>query len=210
MRESFESKYHEIFPHIEAFKKESVVESTKYEFMVYQILLLCCYELKNGFNNTQVLLNLMISPDMDVLLESANVKLTLSLMTIRIKNKLLNIGFQKEVNQILDAANEGNDIKIVSKIWGSLALNCIKTPKGTGLYGLPSYLNHSCKPNVGIHFDELNLISLVSLRSISKNEELCIHYCENDTENNKWTVEQQQHHLLYNYGIDCKACTSCK
>lgn len=210
VKESFHTDYHELFPQIEAFKNEAKVESSKYEFMIYQILLQCCYESKKGLNNTQLLLNLLMSPDTDALLSSADAKMSLSVMTIRIKNKLLNIGLQKQVNDILGDGKDGADIQIVGRIWGSIALNCIKTPRGSALYGLPSFLNHSCKPNVGIHFDKYNLVSLVSLRDIGKTEELSIHYCESDTEANQWSAEQQQQHLLYNYGINCKNCTTCK
>lgn len=55
------------------------------------------------------------------------------------------LGFSSEAGMFLDKS-------WYARIWGVLSLNCIRTPSGLSLFSLPSLLNHSCEPNVGLRF----------------------------------------------------------
>lgn len=55
------------------------------------------------------------------------------------------LGLSSEAGMFLDKS-------WYARIWGVLSLNCIRTPSGLSFFSLPSLLNHSCEPNVGLRF----------------------------------------------------------
>lgn len=73
---------------------------------------------------------------------------------------------------------------------------------GTALCAETSFINHSCDPNCVLFFDG-NILKLVALRHIAKDEELTISYVEN-TNPKAWRMKQLRESFLF----DC-ACTKC-
>jgi len=113
-----------------------------------------------------------------------------------------------------------NDMKEVdlavqwyAHVWGILCLNCISTPLGTALYGILSFINHSCQPNVGLRFrDKSVCVDLIALKDMKAGQEAYIHYVEGNDALSATTAtsfEARQEHLQFNYGFKCspQSCT---
>lgn len=78
---------------------------------------------------------------------------------------------------------------------------------GVGLYGTPSFMNHSCKPNAAQTFlyghGEPPTLVLTAFHDIHPNEEVCISYIDN-TSPRQLRRERLQND--YFFSCDCEAC----
>ena len=77
------------------------------------------------------------------------------------------------------------------------------TPKGSGLWIMPSYINHSCWPNSVRSFLG-NLLIVRAARNIPEGEEITINYIENES-----GVQERQKAFYSEWGFNCK-CTLCE
>ena len=77
------------------------------------------------------------------------------------------------------------------------------TPKGSGLWIMPSYINHSCWPNSVRSFLG-NLLIVRAARDIPEGEEISINYIENES-----GVQERQKAFYSEWGFNCK-CTFCE
>ena len=77
------------------------------------------------------------------------------------------------------------------------------TPKGSGLWIIPSYINHSCWPNSVRSFLG-NLLIARAARDIPEGEEITINYIENES-----GVQERQKAFYSEWGFNCK-CTLCE
>lgn len=167
-----------------------------------------CYESTHGFQNTLFLMNQLISADINTIIENSDVKLLFQKSINEIKERLEKESYEEEINNFLLSENNNNsELLLYAKLYSMLGLNTIKTPFGSALYALPSFLNHSCIPNVGFQFNGVNL-SLIALKDLNENDELYINYIEE--EGKDWSYLKQQNYLKFNYGFDCKLNCSCK
>lgn len=95
-------------------------------------------------------------------------------------------------------------LDFVNRIWGVLYLNAMRTEEtGLTLWALPSFINHSCSPNVALQFED-GLLHMHAARDIEEDEELFIDYAVGQTKQHNWTPTQKQEYLYLNYGFDCK------
>eukprot|EP00602_Paraphysomonas_sp_CaronLab_P001558 CAMPEP_0185031304 /NCGR_PEP_ID=MMETSP1103-20130426/18702_1 /TAXON_ID=36769 /ORGANISM="Paraphysomonas bandaiensis, Strain Caron Lab Isolate" /LENGTH=119 /DNA_ID=CAMNT_0027566789 /DNA_START=532 /DNA_END=891 /DNA_ORIENTATION=- len=96
------------------------------------------------------------------------------------------------------------------KAMGVLHLNAIRTvkPAGSALYSDISFMNHSCKPSVGVIFDAMEA-TVVALHDLDAGDELLLNYIESDSESASWSHKEEQDYLKYNYGFSCKDSCSC-
>jgi len=77
------------------------------------------------------------------------------------------------------------------------------TANGSGLWIMPSYINHSCWPNSVRSFLG-DLLIVRAARDISEGEEITITYFENES-----SVQKRQKALYSKWGFNCK-CTLCE
>lgn len=75
---------------------------------------------------------------------------------------------------------------------------------GSAAYLLSSMLNHSCEPNLDVHFPHNNAtVGFMALRDIQKNEQLTISYIDVEM-----PVSQRRQRLGFSYGFEC-GCPRC-
>eukprot|EP00638_Chattonella_subsalsa_P002452 CAMPEP_0117759892 /NCGR_PEP_ID=MMETSP0947-20121206/16276_1 /TAXON_ID=44440 /ORGANISM="Chattonella subsalsa, Strain CCMP2191" /LENGTH=259 /DNA_ID=CAMNT_0005580421 /DNA_START=176 /DNA_END=955 /DNA_ORIENTATION=+ len=91
---------------------------------------------------------------------------------------------------------------------GRLHLNAISfKPHSSAVYGLPSFFNHSCDPNVVVEFDGA-VASFIAHRDIQEGEECSISYYHSENSKTKIPTKEVEQHLYWNYGFQCsKSCT---
>ena len=77
------------------------------------------------------------------------------------------------------------------------------TAEGSGLWIMPSYINHSCWPNSVRSFLG-NLLIVRAARDIREGEEITINYIENES-----GIQKRQKALYSGWGFNCK-CTLCE
>mmetsp|Transcript_25258 Transcript_25258/g.47756 ORF Transcript_25258/g.47756 Transcript_25258/m.47756 type:complete len:320 (-) Transcript_25258:200-1159(-) len=76
---------------------------------------------------------------------------------------------------------------------------------GTGVYLVPSFLNHSCDPNVGVEFPDNNsTMVLRARRDIQAGEQLHITYIDASATRE---VRQKELHWGYGFKCDCARCS---
>jgi len=107
---------------------------------------------------------------------------------------------------------EGETIdKYIDKIYDDIDkevgqfINC----EGSGLYTVQSRCNHSCDPNAEVSFKGANTseLTLVALKEIHENEEICICYLD-DCQRNR-SRHSRRKMLRENYLFECK-CIRCE
>lgn len=174
----------------------SSTEASRYEPMVNKLAFRLCRELRDGYENTNYLLNLLACPDMP---PSLTHSLTDQLELLR--TQLTELGMKEQADSFLT-------LEWYSRALGVLHLNTIGTPIGSALYDDISFINHSCTPSVGLIFEGMRA-TVVCLRDIKANEELFINYVELDAEKGNWSHEKVQETLKHNYGFDCSTTCSC-
>jgi hypothetical protein len=78
--------------------------------------------------------------------------------------------------------------------------------RGQGIYTVGSCFNHSCRPNLQIHYagDDDEMLCAVALRDIAADEELYISYIDEDL-----PLPQRQQQLFEHYLFTC-ACEKCE
>lgn len=64
-------------------------------------------------------------------------------------------------------------------------------------------LNHSCRPNAGVHFFEPDRIRVYALRDVEAGEELCLTYCD------LLQAEADRRRDLASYGFRCRCPEAC-
>ena len=78
---------------------------------------------------------------------------------------------------------------------------------GTVLFGVGSYFNHSCKPNVVLRYGPpgqgVSGANFEALCNVAAGDELTLCYCDV-----KWDVKQRRAHLSRHYGFTC-VCERC-
>jgi len=77
------------------------------------------------------------------------------------------------------------------------------TPEGSGLWIMPSYINHSCWPNSVRSFLG-NLLIVRAARDIPEGEEITINYIENQS-----GLQERQKAFYSEWGFNCK-CALCE
>jgi hypothetical protein len=179
--------------------------SSTYHNLIASLCFRVCYESKIGFQNTLFLMNQLVSADVNSIIKDDRVKLLFQESVIDIKDRLEKESYKEEINKLLFPEKE-KSLLLYAKLFSMLSLNTIKTPFGSALYSLPSFLNHSCIPNVGFQYNGVKL-SIIALKDLSEDDEIFINYIEEEGEN--WNFRKQQNYLKFNYGFDCEINCSC-
>merc|ERR1712000_693382 len=78
--------------------------------------------------------------------------------------------------------------------------------RGQGIYTVGSCFNHSCQPNLQIHYagEDDEMLCAVALRDIKKDEELFISYIDEDM-----NIAERQQQLFEHYLFTC-TCVKCE
>lgn len=192
-------KYHKLVKVDSSTSSATSSESSRYEPMVNKLAYRLCKEIQDGYENTNYILNLLSCPDI-----SSDIQSGLEFQYETLKTQLAAEGLQKEMESFLT-------LEWYCHALGVLHLNAVGTPvpvSGSALYDDISFINHSCKPTVGLSFHGMRA-TVISLTDLNPNDELFINYVEVDAEKGKWTHEQTQESLMFNYGFDCSATCSC-
>jgi len=90
----------------------------------------------------------------------------------------------------------------------AMHVNSIRGPDSSALYGGPSFMNHSCKPNCGMNFVGAACY-VVPKDHIKPGTELTIDYVESFRTDDDLTFKAPSF-LRFNYGIPCGVGCSCK
>lgn len=173
--------------------------SSRFEPMVNKLAYRLCLEIKDGYENTNYILNLLSCPDI-----AADIQNGLIEQHECLQKQLIEQDLEKEMNSFLT-------LEWYCHALGVLHLNAVGTPlpvSGSALYDDISFINHSCSPTVGLLFHGMRA-TVVSLIDMNPQDELFINYVELDAEEHEWTHEQIQEKLMYNYGFDCSSTCSC-
>jgi hypothetical protein len=93
--------------------------------------------------------------------------------------------------------------KFVQSIFDTFTKNSFLSSKGYGLYKLPSFINHSCIPNVIAAVNENGTINIVALEDIKKDQEIVWCYAKDFSDIESVKIELQEC-----YGFECK-CARC-
>lgn len=76
--------------------------------------------------------------------------------------------------------------------------------KGCGLYGIASYISHSCEPNAKFEFlNGDHTLSVVALKDLQEGDELFVSYVSPDL-----SKKQRKKLIMDTYGFVCK-CPKC-
>jgi hypothetical protein len=213
-----------------------------YDDLIKRLTLRVIEERKRSFENTLFTLLSLSSPDItDMLRLEANTQAQAQADSLHAKARDLEtlarkvckddgavtacfssgkIFKRRNSNSPTGTSDDENEVKETdlavqwyAHVWGILYLNCISTPIGTALYGILSFINHSCKPNVGLRFrDNSVCVDLIALEDMKAGQEVYIHYVEGNDALSTATVssfQARQEHLQFNYGFKCspQSCT---
>lgn len=196
-------------------------QHSTYEQLITKLAIRIIWEGTKGYNSSEILSKLLSCPDMSTFLQIDGVNDHFKQLEAKVMKALTALNYGKEGRTLLMNASGDGSCQWLLHTWGALSLNCIRTPAGTAIYALPSFLNHSCKPNVGFMYDSSNisgLMSMVATDDIEEGSQLTINYIEslqsNDNSSNEsgtpkkqLSFEQLNNHLLHNYGFHCNQST---
>ena len=98
------------------------------------------------------------------------------------------------------------DRDLYLRLWGVLSVNAVRSPSDhvLALFGSISLMNHSCYPTCGLQFDKNSeIVNVVTLRDMKKDEQLTFNYCEIQSERQSWTGKERADYLRSSYNIIC-------
>merc|ERR1712204_147925 len=91
-----------------------------------------------------------------------------------------------------------------------MQIQCEDEIIGTALFGLASFFNHSCRPNVEL-MDKMETQTgygmFRTVDNVRKGNELCIQYAD---ANRFETFEEKQAYLMFAYGFYCNCALCCQ
>jgi len=182
---------------LESIRKDEKMEesniSGSYFPLISRLTYRCLWERKKNFVNTTYLLSLLTYAE--------NLPYAFGPEAQAVQDILSLAGFSGDELSSYDS-------NWYSRLWGVLALNAMRTPTGLALFGLPSMMNHSCLPTVGMKYSG-DFMSLVASRDLEPGDEISINYVEILQENERWNMSQTLQYLHQNYGFDCLEHCTC-
>lgn len=177
------------------------------EGLLHKLAYRICHEKREGYENTLGYLNTLLIPEIPKEAEIA-LKDDHELLYTYINNSGL-----KEIESFLT-------IEWYIRTLGVIHLNCITNKQGTALYDIPSFINHSCRPNIALEFNGF-LVSIKTIRDVNEGEELFLDYSTfrqefHDTTGlpKEITTLPEKYRKCFilkdTYGFDCESTCTCR